>query len=138
MMRLTAEQAAAIRRQGEQGYPLEQCGVLLGDREEGVSIVREARPLPNAESDRPETAFSIAPDTLRDLMREERQTGRQILGFYHSHPDAPACPSETDRLAAWEGWATVIVSVRGGSAAEMTAWHYDEAQAVFYPETLEI
>ena len=128
MIRLTAGQEAQIREQGEAEYPLECCGVLLGDREAGVDIVQEARPLRNANHQNPERRFAVEPDAMRDLLAEERRTRRLILGFYHSHPDCAALPSETDRETAWEGWLTLIVSVRNGLAAELTAWNFDSEQ----------
>ena len=134
-MRWASGQEAILRRHGEREFPQECCGVLLGDREGGESIVREVRPLINAARENREREFSVAPDAIRDLLDEERRTGREILGFYHSHPNHPARPSATDRDNAWEGWATVILSVRQGLATELTVWNYDEAEGVFHPET---
>lgn len=100
-------------------------------------IVQEARPLKNAQEDERQRRFLIAPETMRDLMAEERSGGRTLLGFYHSHPDHPAAPSETDRLWAWEWWTYLIVSVREGVSAEMTAWRLDEELAAFEEEAIE-
>ena len=132
-MRLTTEQEAEIRRHGERDYPRECCGVLLGVFENGVAVTREVRPLPNAQTENPEREFSIAPDALRELLAEERRTERKILGFYHSHPDCAALPSETDRQAAWEGWAYLILSVVNGRSAELTGWTFDDATQRFKP-----
>lgn len=135
MIRLTTEQEAQIRRQGEAEYPLECCGVLLGVIEAGVTLVQEVRPLRNANQANPERRFSVEPDAMRDLLTEERRTGRFILGFYHSHPDCAALPSETDQENAWEGWLTLILSVQNGRAAELTAWNFDAEQGFARAET---
>ncbi|HEU5329587.1 MAG TPA: M67 family metallopeptidase [Thermomicrobiales bacterium] len=120
----TAEQGAMIARHGERGYPNEICGFLLGTRTDGTATVREVVPVENhwEALDERRRRFMIAPE---DFLREERrarEAGWEILGFYHSHPDHPARPSETDREAAWPGYSYVIQSVRDSSAAEVTSW----------------
>lgn len=127
-----------MRRHGERDYPQECCGVLLGARGNGVLLIHEVRPLINTNCENQRRAFSVAPDAMRDLLNEERRTGQSLLGFYHSHPDCAAHPSETDRENAWESWIMVIVSVRNGRAAELTAWNFDDAQRVFYPEPIAV
>ena len=136
MIEWSAEQEAEMRRHGEREYPLECCGVLLGEKRDGVSTVHEVRPLINENRENPRRAFAVASNVMRELLREERRTGQAILGFYHSHPDCPAIPSETDLENAWEGWATVILSVINGQADKLTAWNYDETKNVFHREPI--
>ena len=139
----TAAQRDAIARHGEAGYPDEICGFLLGTQAEGEKVVREVVPADNnwEETGERRRRFLIAPE---DFLREERRAraaGWEILGFYHSHPDHPARPSETDREAAWPGYSYVIQSVRDGRAAEVHSWRlqddregYDEEAVVLKNE----
>ena len=138
MIQWNAEHEAEMRRHGERDYPLECCGVLLGVRKNGAAVVSEVRPLVNANRENRERAFSLSPDVMRDLLNEERRTEKAILGFYHSHPDCAALPSETDRDNAWDAWATVIISVVNGRAADLTAWNFDETQNAFHPEPITV
>ncbi|MFC7046822.1 desampylase [Halobacteriaceae archaeon GCM10025711] len=92
--------------------PREACGILAGTRdgEEDVRAVYRAR---NA-ADAPTVTYEIAPAEQLRLMEAIEDTGREVVGFYHSHPAGPARPSDTDRrLATWEGYPYVVVSLTG-------------------------
>ena len=56
---------------------------------------------------------------------DARTRGLDVLGVWHTHPDHPAHPSETDRAAAWEGWSYVIASVERGEVADVRSWRLD-------------
>jgi proteasome lid subunit RPN8/RPN11 len=136
----TVEQGAAIARHGERGYPNEICGFLLGTRAAGAATVREVVPVENhwEALDERRRRFMIAPE---DFLREERRAREaawEILGFYHSHPDHPARPSETDREAAWPGYSYVIQSVRDGSAAEVTSWLLKDDRSGYDQENIVV
>ena len=156
MIRLSESHLDAIRTHGAREFPRECCGVLLGDVVAGAKWVREVRPLPNtfepneefeqsvigggAVSGSPvgqERRYMVSPDTMLALMREERQTKRKVLGFYHSHPDHPARPSEYDRAWAMPWYSYVIVSVLKGTPDEMTCWLLSEDGSRFHAESLE-
>jgi proteasome lid subunit RPN8/RPN11 len=122
MIRLTAAQRREIEAHGEETYPHECCGFLLGQEEEEVKAVREVRRAPNAREDSPQNRYLIPPDAMLKAEKAARQAGQQILGFYHSHPDVPARPSQFDRDHAWPWYSYLIVSVRAGAAAELLAW----------------
>jgi proteasome lid subunit RPN8/RPN11 len=124
----TTAQREQIARHGESGYPDEICGFLLGTQADGTKTVAEVVPVDNKweETDERRRRFMIAPE---DFLREERrarEAGWEILGFYHSHPDHPAHPSETDREAAWPGYSYVIQSVRAARAAEVHSWRLQD------------
>ena len=116
--------AAAIRRHGEAGYPHEICGLLIGERAGGDKVVREVVPVENEweEIDEQHRRFLITPQTFTREERRARGAGREILGFYHSHPDHPARPSETDREWAWPTYSYVILAVDGGRAGDLASW----------------
>ncbi len=103
-------------------YPLECCGVLLGTSIGPTKTIARAAPLINAESNSPERRFAIDPRRLLEVERSARSSGVEILGFYHSHPDAPARPSATDLEWAWPVYSYVIVSVASGMVGETRSY----------------
>jgi len=129
---LGAEIDAAIRAHGEQTYPHECCGALLG--REGV--VLEACPLPNTTEEGPRRRFLVRPADYRAAERRATERSMDLMGFYHSHPDHPARPSQYDLDHAWPVFSYVIVSVREGVARELTSWRLRDDRAAFDEEPL--
>lgn len=136
MIQLSDDHAGAIRRHGEEEFPHECCGVILGDLDGDLRIVRELRPLSNVHEEGHERRYLVSPDQMFALLREERKTGRKILGFYHSHPDHPAEPSVYDRDWASPWYTYIIVSVMKGRSALMTAWRLTDDRADFLEEPI--
>ena len=118
---------AAIRRHGEDTYPHECCGALVGT--EGA--VTAAVPLPNTTEEGPRRRFLVRPSDYRLAEGRARDLDGQLLGFYHSHPDHPARPSQFDLDHAWPTFAYVIVSVASGAARDMTVWFLQEDRSRF-------
>jgi proteasome lid subunit RPN8/RPN11 len=113
----------AIARHGEEGYPGEACGLLLGRVEEGlVTVVEAVRGRNVCEKGREGDRYVVEPRDVLSAMKEAEKAGMEVVGVYHSHPDHPAAASRTDAELAWEGWAYVIVSVVRGKAGEIAAW----------------
>jgi proteasome lid subunit RPN8/RPN11 len=114
MLRIAQAKFDAIRRHGEETYPNECCGVLLGHMEEDGSIVLEALPAKNIHPDSAQSRYTIAPQELIRIQQQARGHGLDIVGFYHSHPDHPAEWSKTDLEGAhWIGYSYMITSVNG-------------------------
>ncbi len=114
----------------------------------GNDGVVEVRELVEAENTREASArarrFLIDPQVILETIREARANGLDIVGYYHSHPDHPAVPSDFDREHAWPATSYLIVSVRGGEDAEMKSWRlrddrssYEEEAVVAEVSTLE-
>jgi len=122
----------SIRRHGEETYPHECCGALLGN--DGAVI--ETLPLPNTTDEGPRKRFRIAPAEYLAAERRARATGRELLGFYHSHPDAPARPSAYDLEHAWPNFSYIIISVLGGKARDATSWRLRGDRSSFDPEPI--
>jgi len=117
MLRLKAAEYAAVREHGEETYPEECCGVLLGRSLEGVNRVEEVVRAGNTRTDSAHNRYHIAPQELVRIQRQARGLGFDIVGFYHSHPDHPAQWSETDFAEAhWMGCSYIITSVEKGKA----------------------
>ena len=161
MIKISNVHLEAIRRHGVEAFPRECVGVLLGDVSGEVKIVREARSLdntfaPSEEFERSvfehqeaqeipqaveevgqERRYLISPDTMFQLMQEERRTKRKVLGFYHSHPNHPARPSVYDREWASPWYSYIIVSILDGKPDALTAWQLADDRAAFNPEEIE-
>lgn len=129
---LRAEHIAAIRRHAETTYPDECCGILLGREVEGSRVVERLLEIENTwdEVER-RRRFLIQPTDLLRAEREGRLAGLDVLGFYHSHPDAPARPSEFDREHAWPWYTYVICGVEQGKAALLTGWQLRDDRSAF-------
>ncbi|HET7294467.1 MAG TPA: M67 family metallopeptidase [Vicinamibacteria bacterium] len=130
----------ALLARAQAGYPHEVCGVLLADAE-APRRVRSVVSVPNVASD-PRKGFEIAPEDLLRVQREARASSREILGYYHSHPDHPAAPSETDRRRAAEGLSDgvvhLILAVEEDGTVASQAWVFRDATRGFESEPLEI
>jgi proteasome lid subunit RPN8/RPN11 len=119
MLKITNKEYTAVRQHGEETYPNECCGVLLGQmQDDGTRVVTSAARCGNTRSDSPQNRYQIDPKDLVRIQREGRERGEDIIGFYHSHPDHPAKWSPTDLAEAhWFGCSYVITAVAKGRAA---------------------
>ncbi len=124
---LDAGVAAAIRRHGEETFPHECCGALIGTGDRVTAAV----PLPNTTEEGPRRRFLVRPSDYRLAEQQASELGGELLGFYHSHPDHPARPSQFDLDHAWPNFAYVIVSVMAGAARDMTVWFLKEDRSSF-------
>jgi proteasome lid subunit RPN8/RPN11 len=126
-----------IQRHGEATYPHECCGFLLGRANDNRRIVQQM-PLAaqNQRSDAPHNRYQISPQEYLRAERLAAEAGLEILGFYHSHPDHPARPSQFDLENAWPSLIYVIVGVNGGQADKMTAWRLADDRSRFLPEAI--
>lgn len=123
-------------------YPREGCGVLLGTVRGAERVVRSTRPAANRWDER-EDRYLVDPGTLRRLMDQESDGGPTILGFYHSHPDAPARPSPTDRELAWPWYLYLILRTEEAGeeevrTAEAGVWQLDGESGEFVERELRI
>jgi len=146
--------AEKIRAHGAETYPHECCGALLGrDRDEidsgdaeasAGSSVRPTRevlglfPLVNRRDDSPRNRFSVTSEDVMSAEKAAREQNLEVVGWYHSHPDHPARPSEYDRDHAWPWYSYIIVSVQNGAPQNMTSWRLNDDRAEFSPEGIEI
>src|SRR5450631_1547656 len=107
-----------VRKHGEETYPHECCGVLLGKALDGTNEVEAAVRAGNTRTDSAHNRYHIAPQELVSIQRQARERELDIVGFYHSHPDHPARWSQTDfQEAHWIGCSYVITGVEEGKAA---------------------
>ncbi len=112
-----------IRRHGQETYPHECCGVLLGVFDGEHRHVSAVVRCGNTRLDSPHNRYHIDPRELVRVQRESREQGLDIVGFYHSHPDHPAMWSQTDLAEAhWIGCSYVITSVESGKASQTNSF----------------
>src|SRR5208282_252077 len=129
------ELAEAIRGHGVETYPHECCGALLG--RDAISDGQETRPreilglfpLVNRRGDSPHNRFSVAPQDVLNADKAAQARALEVIGWYHSHPDHPARPSDYDREHAWPWYSYVIVSVQIGVPQEMSSWRLNDDRA---------
>jgi proteasome lid subunit RPN8/RPN11 len=121
----------AIRRHGQETYPHECCGALVGTTADAESIVADVVPLPNTTEEGPRRRFLVHASDYRLAERRAAEMGVELLGFYHSHPDHPARPSQYDLDHAWPTFAYIIVSVADGKATDLTVWFLKDDRSSF-------
>jgi len=126
-----------IRRHGQSAYPEECCGLLIGQADPDAKRVITVRRTANAREDSRHNRFEISPRELLEADQAAIASGLEIIGFYHSHPDHPARPSEFDRGHAFPGYSYVILRVASGVSAELTSWILRADRSGFDEETIE-
>jgi proteasome lid subunit RPN8/RPN11 len=144
---MTSDVDRAIRRHGEETYPHECCGALVGkaaDSGRGAAHVVDVVALPNTTEEGPRRRFLVRASDYRLAERRASEMGGELLGFYHSHPDHPARPSQYDLDHAWPTFAYIIVAVNGqrqeagGAKADlMTVWYLKDDRSSFEEGSLQ-
>src|SRR5215470_15898877 len=124
---ITAAVDEGIRGHGRQTYPHECCGALLGRDDRVTDLVA----LPNTTEEGPRRRFLVRPSDYRAAERRATELGVELLGFYHSHPDHPARPSQYDLDHAWPTFAYIIVAVAVAAATDMTVWFLKDDRSSF-------
>ena len=150
VLKMSAEIAERIRLHGAETYPNECCGALLGrdDVDSGVVPpsgmqlpVRQVLglyPLTNRRDDSPRNRFSVTSEDVREAEKSARDRNLDVVGWYHSHPDHPAKPSQYDREHAWPWYSYVIVSVANGKPEDMTSWRLSDDRSEYSCEEITI
>jgi proteasome lid subunit RPN8/RPN11 len=140
MIHLPGALERSLAAEGEKAYPHECCGFILGlPGEDGRKRVTGLLPVDNArEPAERYHRFRIEPE---DFMRAEIKAGaegREVLGFYHSHPDHPARPSAYDLELALPFYLYLIIAVAGGRAGELTGWELASDRSAFNPREIVV
>jgi proteasome lid subunit RPN8/RPN11 len=138
---ISSELADKIRAHGAETYPHECCGALLG-RDREVADRRVFReicglyPLVNRRDDSPRNRFSVTSQDVLDAEKAARQQNLDVVGWYHSHPDHPARPSQYDQDHAWPWYSYIIVSVANKVPEDLTSWRLAEDRSEFQNEEI--
>ncbi len=142
MLKIPRQLYDSLRQHGEETYPHECCGVLLGQIDGDVRTVTAIARAGNTRTDSAHNRYNIDPKELIRIQSEGRKRGEDIIGFYHSHPDHPARWSQTDFAEAhWYGCSYVITSVEKGKAVLTNSFALegsDENDKAFNDEQIEV
>jgi proteasome lid subunit RPN8/RPN11 len=142
MLKIDQSHFDSLRQHGEETYPHESCGVLLGQVDGDTRVVASVARCGNTRKDSPQNRYNIDPAELIRIQRQGRERGEDIVGFYHSHPDHPARWSATDLAEAhWFGCSYVITSVEKGKAVLTNSFELrgsDETDKKLVDEKVEV
>src|ERR1044071_7802251 len=126
-----------IRAHGVKDYPYECCGLMLGHYSAEGEIVTETHPISNArEESAKRNRFLIEPVELMRGERYAREHDLEVVGFYHSHPDSPAVPSQYDLEHAWPTYSYIIVSTSKDQANDLFSWEQEPDRSKFNQEEI--
>ena len=127
-----------IRTHGVKDYPYECCGLLLGHFNADSKVVTETYPISNArEESAKRNRFLIEPAELMRGERYAREHDLEVVGFYHSHPDSPAVPSQYDLEHAWPTYSYIIVSTSADRANDLFSWEQEPDRSRFKQEEIQ-
>jgi proteasome lid subunit RPN8/RPN11 len=136
---LSSDHVKSILLHAEEIYPQECCGLLLGIHQSvdgaETNVIQDVYPTPNVWEDSLSTTkksdgsvatahrrYRIEPTAMLQAQQQARARALDVVGIYHSHPNAPAIPSEWDRVWAWPQYSYVIVSLIDGVAKDLKSW----------------
>jgi proteasome lid subunit RPN8/RPN11 len=132
-IRTTPAVVDVIARHGAETYPHECCGALI----EIDGEIVDAWPLPNTTQEGARRRFLVSPSDYRAAEARAAAIGGTLAGFYHSHPDHPARPSQHDLDHAWPNLSYVIISVMAGVPGAMTCWRLRDDRSAFEQKALQ-
>ena len=138
MIQLANQQHSEIAAHGERDYPYECCGLLLGHfAKGGGKICAEIFPISNArEESAKRNRFLIRPEELMRGEKEAAAKSLEVIGFYHSHPDDRATPSQYDLEHAWPVYSYIVVAVGSGRAGDLRSWEMEVDRSRFNEEEI--
>jgi len=137
VLKIREELLRRIHAHGVETYPYECCGALLGRDGDLSRDVLDLLPLENRRNDSPRNRFEVTPADVLLAEKTARQNNIELLGWYHSHPDAPARPSEFDREHAWPWYSYIIVSVQQREPRDTTSWRLRDDRSAYDSEPIE-
>ena len=137
-MRIPATLIETIKSEAEETYPEECCGILIGTANgTGMKIAR-LFVTQNVHSDNKARRFMISPEDFKSAEKTAREENAEIIGFYHSHPDHPAVPSDHDMEYAWPWYLYLIVSVEDGNSSSIKGWQLRDDREDYDEVTISI
>lgn len=140
MINLSRDVLQHMLLDGRKRYPEECCGIIFGKiGMDGVKNAERAESVDNGyEKSEKYHRFEITPEIMMSAEKTARRTGCDIIGFYHSHPDCEAIPSEFDRSHALPIYSYIIMSVIGGKAVKTKSWELSSQTLQFSEENINI
>ena len=136
-LRISDPLVRRIQAHGVETFPYECCGAMLGRDSQTFREVVELLPLANRRDDSPRNRFEVTPSDVQMAEKKAREIKVDVIGWYHSHPNAPARPSEFDREHAWPWYSYVIVSVEASGPRDTKSWRLRDDRSAYDPEVIE-
>ena len=139
VIEITQTQLANIRHHGKSQFPYECCGFLLGTFKNNSKQVQKLLPVDNAAAKQDSHHRFLI--TAQMYVNAEKHATRQqmnILGYYHSHPNSTAHPSNYDLTHAWIWYSYLIVSIIGGKSVDILSWTLRGDRSAFDQENIKI
>ncbi len=121
-LKIGAGDVDSIHAHAREGYPEEVAGALVGMNVDGMKIVVDVWQAENTHEEERSRRFLIEPLKIKEFEERADERDMDVLGFYHTHPDHPAEPSEYDRDHAWPGYSYVIASVSETGVEDLRSW----------------
>jgi proteasome lid subunit RPN8/RPN11 len=137
VLKIREDLARRIQSHGVETYPHECCGALFGRDAENSREVLDLLPLENRRNDSPRNRFEVTPEDVRLAESMARAKQLELIGWYHSHPDAPARPSDFDREHAWPWYSYIIVSIQAREPRDTRSWRLRDDRSAYDPEAIE-
>jgi proteasome lid subunit RPN8/RPN11 len=134
---ISARHLQTAARHGAVSYPEECCGFLIGRSTDEETLIERVLSVGNEREDSRHNRYVISPETVLAAQKEARALGLDVVGYYHSHPDHPAVPSEFDREHAWPGLSYLIVSVEQGKVTAARSWRLADDRTRFEEEAID-
>lgn len=134
---IRANELQFIINHARSAYPEECCGFLLGMDSDVRRIERTVR-VENSNRESRRTRYNIEPKDLVRADEEARSLNMDLIGIYHSHPDAPAQPSQIDLEHAWPWYTYLLLSVQNGEPRDVAVWSLSEDKSTFHPDDLRV
>ncbi len=127
-----------MRDHARRAYPEECCGIFLGTADGDEKKVHELLELTNSSEQQRTRRYLVRPEDYLRAETEARNKGLDVLGFYHSHPDHPARPSQFDLEHAFPFWSYLIISVEKGEPVTMASWLLRDDRSKFDEEEFDV
>jgi proteasome lid subunit RPN8/RPN11 len=138
MLRIPQAALDEIQAHMEATYPHECCGLIIGALEGAARVAATSRRCRNLNTERAQDRYELDPKDMLAAQQELDGGPWDIIGIYHSHPDHPSRPSQTDLNHAWPGWSYMIGSVATGSVENIQSWELNSSGERFDEESMEI
>lgn len=135
MLKIKQKLLEQILDHSRRAYPYECCGLLAGTGTESKNV-EAVFALTNMNRERAADRYEINPEEYADQDRRIQKAGWQVIGIYHSHPDHPPRPSETDLKQAWPVYSYLIVAVEKGESVDPHSWVLNEDETEFEEENI--
>jgi proteasome lid subunit RPN8/RPN11 len=138
MLQISKTAMDEIQGHMEETYPHECCGLIVGAIEGEARVGVTSRRCRNLNTERAADRYELDPKDMLAAQQELEGGPWDIIGIYHSHPDHPSEPSQTDLNHAWPGWSYMIGSVANGSLAKVQSWELNDSGDRFEEESMAI